>query len=332
MLLALMIYFIKLTLFALTIVFIFAVFEADRFIKADRSVKFIEERSVPPLSPDFTISQLLGELYVRLVFDIIYIKVVTGSYIRSKFKLTYILTNLFCITLLGISKKGIKLIYIILKHRSYDGIVDFLASRLTTHGKTRRVLFMNGVWKTNGSLFFKIVIRFEARFSSEQTIAVANAAMRFDDAQLDGFMCKTVVGQHTSVNNKKSHFFVECILKDKTKLGLCSDDGKAESAFYYHKPLLLKGVLLNKKTSILEADMAGFSAEKPGRLIHSDKLIKAATRWGYDPIKFTDRFNDDFYKHKLILEDIEAVLADRDLFSESEAAEARKIIYDIDFF
>lgn len=141
----LIIYFIKFTLFALTIVFIFAVFEADRFIKANRSVKFIEERPIPPLSPDFTISQLLGELYVRLVFDIIYIKVVTGSYVKHKFKLTYVLTNIFCLALLGISKKGIKLIYIILKHRSYDGLVDFLASLLTSHGKTRRVLFMNGV-------------------------------------------------------------------------------------------------------------------------------------------------------------------------------------------
>lgn len=328
-----MIYYIKFVLFAITLVFLFAVFEADRFINANRNVKFLEETSLSSFSSDFTISQLLGELFVRLVFNIIYKKVETGNYFKSKFRITYMLTNYLCIISLGVSKNGIKLIYLLIKHRSYKSVVDFLASLLIIRGKTRRVFFINGVWKLNGRLYFKILHEFKIKkFSNLQTKAVADTVKNYEDTYLNGFLCETVIGQHTSINSKTDHFFTKSIVRDNQVLGFFSDEAKAKLADFYKKPIFLKGIELNKTTSMLEASLDDFYAKRSGRLIHSEKLIKAAIRWGYDPVKFTDQFNDEVYKNKLIFEDIEIVLMNRDLFNENEAKEARKIIYNIDFF
>ena len=325
--------YVKYILFFTSIVYLFALYEANRFIKDTRCSKFIQEETRHSYSNEFVMYELISDLYQRLRFNIIYAKVETGKYLNYRFSTARILTNLFCITFLGISKSGIKLIFLLIRHRSYDSIINYLASLLTIHGKTRRVAYLNGVWRLNGRHHLKLFSELKSgNFSNLQITKLTEVVKQYEEDQLKTFFCKTIVAEDLTIKNKSRHHYTIQILKDKSMAGIFTDEPKSHKAGYYNKEILLQGIELKKKTILLEQSVDTIVYKDNGWLIPSHTLIKAAYIQGYNPDKFIDQFNEEFFKIKFLLEEVDVTLADRDLFTEEEAKRAKEIIYNLNFF
>jgi hypothetical protein len=189
------------------------------------------------------------------------------------------------------------------------------------------------VWRLNGRQHLKLLSELKnGKFSNLQITKLTDVVKQYEENQFKTFFCKTIVAEDLTIKNRIRHHYTTHILKDKTTVGIFTDEANAHKAGCYNKDILLQGIELKKKTILLEQSLESIIYKDKGWLIPSHTLIKAARMQGYNPDKFTDQFNDEFLKIKSLLEEIDIALANRDLFTEEEAKHAREIVYNLNFF